>query len=58
MVKSAENGMHSNLELLPVMNAKSRPRYISALKKVVPDKSRHKKSRHYFDTPNEPEIGK
>jgi hypothetical protein len=30
MVKSAENRMRSNLELLPVMNVKSRPRYISA----------------------------
>jgi hypothetical protein len=35
MVKSAENRMRSNLELLPVMNVKSRPQYISALKKVV-----------------------
>jgi hypothetical protein len=26
--------MRSNLELLPVMNAKSRPQYISALNKV------------------------
>jgi hypothetical protein len=33
MVKSAENRMRSNLELLPVINVKSRPRYISALKK-------------------------
>ena len=32
MVKSAENRMRSNLELLPVMNVKSRPQYISALK--------------------------
>jgi hypothetical protein len=32
MVKSAENRMRSNLELLPVINVKSRPRYISALK--------------------------
>ena len=32
MVKSAENWMRSNLELLPVINVKSRPRYISALK--------------------------
>ena len=29
---SAENRMRSNLELLPVINVKSRPRYISALK--------------------------
>jgi hypothetical protein len=36
MVKSAENRMHSNLELLPVMNVKSRPQYISALKKPRP----------------------
>jgi hypothetical protein len=56
MVKSAENQMHSNLELLPVINAKSRPRYISALKKVVPDISQPKKSRHYFDALNESEI--
>jgi hypothetical protein len=33
MVKSAENRMRSNLELLPVINVKSRPHYISALKK-------------------------
>jgi hypothetical protein len=32
MVKSAENRMHSNLELIPVINVKSRPRYISAHK--------------------------
>jgi hypothetical protein len=32
MVKSAKNRMRSNLELLPVINVKSRPRYISALK--------------------------
>ena len=32
MAKSAENRMRSNLELLPVINDKSRPRYISALK--------------------------
>jgi hypothetical protein len=37
MVKSAENRMRSNLERLPVINVKSRPRYISALNKVVPD---------------------
>ena len=36
MVKSAENRMHSNLELLPVMNVNSRPQYISALKKSGP----------------------
>jgi hypothetical protein len=58
MVKSAENRMRCNLELLSVINVKSRPRYISALKKVVPDISRPKKSRHYFDTLNEPEIGR
>jgi hypothetical protein len=52
MVKSAENRMRSNLELLPVMNVKSRPQYISALKIVVPDISRPKKSRHYFDALN------
>jgi hypothetical protein len=45
--------MRSNLELLPVINVKSRPRYISALKKVVPDVSRPKKSRHYFDALND-----
>ena len=32
MVKSAENWMRSNLELLPVINVKSRPWYISAQK--------------------------
>jgi hypothetical protein len=37
MDKSAENQMRSNLELLPVMNIKSRPQYISAIKKVVPE---------------------
>ena len=31
MVKSAENRMRSTLELLPVINVKSRPRYISTL---------------------------
>jgi hypothetical protein len=36
MVKSAENRMRSNLELLPVINVQSRPRYISALKKSFP----------------------
>ena len=36
MVKSAENQMRSNLELLPIMNVKSRPRYSSALKKSSP----------------------
>jgi hypothetical protein len=36
MVKSAENRMRSNLELLPVINVKSRPRYISALTKSRP----------------------
>jgi hypothetical protein len=35
--------MRSNLELLPVINVKSRPRYISALKNGVPDISRPKK---------------
>jgi hypothetical protein len=45
MVKSAENRMRSNLELLPVIN-------------VVPDISRPKKSRHYFDALNEREIGR
>jgi hypothetical protein len=58
MVKSAENRMRSNLELLPVMNVKSRPQYISALKKVVPDISRPNKSPHYFDALNEREIGR
>jgi hypothetical protein len=53
MVKSAESRMRSNLELLPVINAKSRPQYISALIKVVPDISRH-----YFDALNEREIGR
>jgi hypothetical protein len=32
-VVTIENRMRSNLELLPVINVKSRPRYISALKK-------------------------
>ena len=32
-VVTIENRMGSNLELLPVINVKSRPRYISALKK-------------------------
>ena len=36
MAKSAENRMRSNLELLPVINVKSRPRYISALNKSRP----------------------
>ena len=36
MVKSAESRMHSNLELLPVINVKSPSRYISALKKSPP----------------------
>ena len=45
MVKSAENRMRSNLELFPVIN-------------VVPDISRPKKSRHYFDALNEREIGR
>jgi hypothetical protein len=58
MFKSAENRLHSNLELLPVMNVKSRPQYISALKKIVPDISRPNKSRHYFDALNEREIGR
>jgi hypothetical protein len=58
MVNSAENRMRSNLELLPVINVKSRSRYISALQKVVPDISLSKKSRHYFDALNEREIGR
>jgi hypothetical protein len=58
MVKSAENRMRSNLELLPVINVKSRPRYVSALTKVLPDISRPKKSRHYFDALNGREIGR
>ena len=58
MVKSAENRMRSNLELLPVIIVKSRPRYISALKKVVSDISRPKKSRHYFDALNDREMGR
>jgi hypothetical protein len=56
MVKSAESRMRSNLELLPVINVKIPPRYISALKKVVPNISRPKKYRHYFDALNEREI--
>ena len=58
MDKSAVNGMRSNLELLPAMNVKNRPQYISALKKVVPEISLPNKSRHYFDALNEREIGK
>ena len=58
MDKSAENRMRSNLELLPVINVKSRPRYISTIKKVVSDISRPKKSLHYFDALNEREIGR
>jgi hypothetical protein len=58
MDKSAENRMRSNLELLPVMNVKIRPQYFSALKKVVPEISLPKKSRHYFDALNEREIDK
>jgi hypothetical protein len=53
MAKSAENRMRSNLELLPVINVTSRPRYISALDKVVPYISRPKQSRHYFDAQNQ-----
>ena len=58
VITSAENRMHSNLELLPVVNVKRRPQYISALQKVVPDISRPKTSRHYFDARNEREIGR
>jgi hypothetical protein len=36
MAKSAENRMHSNLELPLVINVKSHPRYISALQKSRP----------------------
>jgi hypothetical protein len=39
----------SNLKLFPVINVKSRPRYISVLKEFVLDISRPTKSRHYFD---------
>jgi hypothetical protein len=35
-VVPAENRMHSNLELLRVINVKSRPRYISTLNKSSP----------------------
>ena len=50
MVKSAENRMRSNLEL---------PRLeVLKMLKVVPDISRPKKSRHYFDALNEREIGR
>jgi hypothetical protein len=58
MAKSAKNRMRSNLELLPVINVKSRPQYISALKKVVSDISQTKKSRNYMDALNEREIGR
>ena len=50
--------MRSNLELLPVINVKRRPRYISALKKSLPDISRPTKSRHYFDALNGRQIGR
>ena len=53
MAKSAENRMRSNMELLPVINVTSRPRYISALNKGVPYISRPKNSRHYFDAQNQ-----
>ena len=56
MVKSAENWMRSNLELLQVINVKSRPRYISALKKNRPRYISAQKSRHYFGALNEREI--
>jgi hypothetical protein len=36
----------------------SRSRYFSALKKVVADISRPKKSQHYFDALNKREIGR
>ena len=58
MVKSAEKRMRNNMELLPVINVKSRSRYISALNKIVPDISSPKKSRHYFESLNEREIGR
>ena len=58
MDKSAENRMRSNLELLPVTNVKSRPRFILALKKSRPDISRPTKYRHYFDALNERELGR
>jgi hypothetical protein len=41
------------LSIYSNMHTKGRPRYISALKKVVPDISRH-----YFDALNEREIGR
>ena len=40
------------------INVKNRPRYISALKKVVLDISRPKNYRHYFDALYEREIGR
>jgi hypothetical protein len=52
MVKSAENRMRSNLELLLVINIKSRPPIYLGPTKIVPDISRPKKSRHYFDALN------
>ena len=58
MDKSAENRMGSNLELLPVINVKSGPRLILAVKKVVPDISRPTKYRHYFDALNERALGR
>ena len=47
MVKSAENRMRSNLELLPVIIVKSRPQYISAQKMST-----------LFDALNEREIAR
>jgi hypothetical protein len=46
----AENRMRSNLELPPVRSVKN--------VKSLPDISRPKKSRHYFDALNEREIGR
>ena len=58
MVKFAENRMRNNLELLPVINVKSRPRCISGLKNLSPIYLGPKNSRHYFDALNEREIGR
>jgi hypothetical protein len=51
MVKSAEYRMRSNLELLPVINVKSRPPIYLGPKNLDT-------KGHYFDALNEREIGK
>ena len=58
MVKSAENRMRSNLELFPVINVKSRPRYISALKKSRPRYISAQKISTLFDALDGREIAR